>query len=308
MQRLASIDIGSQTIRLLVADVSPDGQLLPVLRNHAIIRLGEGMIDNGYLKNDPIERAVSCISHFIMQAQKLQTACIYAVATACVRAAKNSSFFLNAVFNKTGIMPSVLTGQEEAIMAIGGVGYAVNIVHGHMIVIDIGGGSTELICLYNNRITKTNSIPMGVIGLTEQYLVHDPPSSSDINELQLSIITTMNQHGLLKDLGTYHTILVGTAGTITTLAAMDLSMTEYNCDMINGYTLTLQRIKKLFNVMLSKSKNERGSMPGLEPDRSTVIIAGSAIVLEIMKVLNLKTLQVSDAGLLEGVLLQKIRT
>ncbi len=121
MRRLASIDIGSQTIRLLVADVSPDGRLLPVLRNHAIIRSGEDMLDTGTLKDESIARAVACIAHFTQQALKLQPAGIYAVATACVRAAGNKAVFLNEVYNQTGVMPTVLTGQEEALVALAGV-------------------------------------------------------------------------------------------------------------------------------------------------------------------------------------------
>jgi exopolyphosphatase/guanosine-5'-triphosphate,3'-diphosphate pyrophosphatase len=308
MRRLASIDIGSQTIRLLVADVSSDGKLLPVLKNRAIIRLGESMNADSYLKTESIERAVSCIADFIDQAQKLQPISIYAVATACVRAAKNKTYFLRMIFNKTGIIPTVLTGQEEALTTLEGVKSVLNKTHEPMIVLDIGGGSTELVYIDNHKIIKTKSIPMGVIGYTERYLMHDPPSVFDIRTIRLAIANKISNNNLFEDNCKNYKILVGTAGTITTLAAIDLCMTEYNPLLINGHVLTVNRMKTLFDVLLSKNIAERERIPGLEPGRSAVIIAGTAIVLEIMLALKKKALQVSDAGLLEGVLLQKINS
>lgn len=307
MRRLASIDIGSQTIRLLVADVSPEGILVPVLRNHAIIRLGADMHESGTLKQNSIAQAVACIENFILQAQKLEPSGIYAVATACVRAADNSAAFLNEVFYQTGVMPAVLTGQEEARMALAGVSSGITCIPESMIVIDIGGGSTELICTRNEKIIKSESLPLGVITLTERYLGHDPPAPADISELRRSILRTMKLHGLLEGTWYNHKLLLGTAGTVTTLAAMDLRMEEYNSAMINGHHLSIQSVQQLFKAMLQKNKTERSTMPGLEPGRSTVILAGTAIVLEIMKSLRTKIIQVSDAGLLEGVLIQKIR-
>jgi exopolyphosphatase/guanosine-5'-triphosphate,3'-diphosphate pyrophosphatase len=308
MRRLASIDIGSQTIRLLVADVSPDGKLLPVLKNSAIIRLGESMNDDSCLTTESIERAASSIADFIDQAQELHPISIYAVATACVRAAKNKTDFLRTIFNKTGIMPTILTGQEEALTALEGVKSVLNKMHAPMIVLDIGGGSTELVYIDDHKIIKTKSIPMGVIGCTERYLMHDPPSVSDISTIRRAIANIISKNRLFEDNGEKYKILVGTAGTITTLAAMDLCMIEYDPLLINGHILTVKRMKKLFDVLLSKNIDERGRMLGLEPGRAAVIIAGTAIVLEIMRALKIKTLQVSDAGLLEGVLLQKINS
>ena len=187
MRRLASIDIGSQTIRLLVADVSPDGKLLPVLKNSAIIRLGESMNDDSCLTTESIERAALCIADFLDQAQKLHPISIYAVATACVRAAKNKTDFLRTIFKKTGIRPTILTGQEEALTALEGVKSVLNKMHAPMIVLDIGGGSTELVYVDDHKIIITKSIPMGVIGCTERYLMHDPPSVSDISTIRRAI-------------------------------------------------------------------------------------------------------------------------
>ena len=175
-----------------------------------------------------------------------------------------------------------------------------------MIVLDIGGGSTELVCINNNTILKTESIPLGVITLTERYLGHDPPTPNDISELRHAIGKTILLHGLLEGMWKNHKLLLGTAGTITTLAALDLGMNEYNGDRINGHLLTKHTVEQLFEVLLKKNSSERGALPGLEPDRATVILAGTALVLEIMKALRMETIQVSDAGLLEGVLIQKI--
>jgi exopolyphosphatase/guanosine-5'-triphosphate,3'-diphosphate pyrophosphatase len=306
MQRLASIDIGSQTIRLLIADVFPDGHLVPVARNHAVIRLGEGMLNSGIIKDASIARAVACIAHFIQQAQKLHPAGIYAVATACVRSAKNSDIFLNAVCNHTGVKPIVLTGQEEALTALAGARCCISSIPESMIVLDIGGGSTELVSIRNTNVIQTVSIPLGVIELTERYLHHDPLFPSDITRLQCTIQSTCKLHGLLEGSWKNHAMLLGTAGTVTTLAAMDLRMTEYSGDLINGHILTVQRLKQLYKSLLCKSSAERSRIPGLEPDRSTVIISGTAIVLEIMQALALDVLQVSDAGVLEGILIQKV--
>jgi len=306
MRRLASIDIGSLTIRLLVADMEGGVGLTPVFKDRAIIRLGEGVAENGFLNQEAMNRAVSCIADFKHKASLMHSEETYATATACVRAAANRNDFLQAVHNIAGIMPRVLTGDEEARTSLAGVKSVLHDVPPSMIVVDIGGGSTEFTSMLGTGITRAASIPWGVIGLTERFFRHDPPAISEVNALRTWIRSGLRVQGISDTVFTRAEALIGTAGTVTTLAAMDIGLAVYDARKINGYCLTKTSILKLFNELISLPVEARSMLKGLENGRAAVMPAGAAILIEAMDLLRKSTVQVSDAGLLEGILLQKI--
>lgn len=310
MKKFASIDIGSQTIRLLVAECNAAGGFTPLYRDRSIVRLGEGMNREKHLKQDSIERAVRCISNFVKKAKEYNVSEIFPVATACVRNAENTRSFLETVYSQTAIMPSVISGEEEALLSLKGVQSVVTSGNGISLIIDIGGGSTEFIVTRNTTLSMTESIPLGVIGLSENHLLHDPPLSREITALKDNISHILkSQSSLLQKFAEderSRPSLVGTAGTVTTLAAMDLKMTDYNPDKINGHILLCNNIEKLFEEMIALSSQKRSLMPGLETGRAIVIIPGTVIVQTIMEIFDRKELMVSDAGLLEGVILEKM--
>jgi len=306
MQRLASIDIGSQTIRLLVAERTDSGTFIPVYRDRSIVRLGEGMNEKNHLMQASIDRALTCISQFVNKARQYNASKIFPVSTACVRKAENRAEFLEKVKETSGVTAEVLTGEKEALLALKGVLSVCNCGCASSLVIDIGGGSTELNHIENNSLASVESIPLGVIGLSEKHLQSDPPLTPEIKSLQQDILNILNSESrILRHLNP-GPLLFGTAGTITTLAAMDLKMTEYDPHRINGHVLSHNKIEKLCKEMISLPSWKRCLMPGLEQGRSIVIIPGTVIVLEIMEILSCTKIKVSDAGLLEGVILEKL--
>jgi len=308
MKRLASIDIGTQTIRLLIADCNDNGEIKPIHRARQIIRLGAGMNTSKTLAEDNIKNAINCISSFKNIADKYKVENIFAASTACVREASNANDFIKRVYNKTGITSDILSGKQEALLSLRGVQSVIKEPN-HSLVIDIGGGSTEFILIRNNKIIITESIKLGVVSLAEKFLLNDPPLPEECdlikNELSKTLLSVskrinepVNQNSVPD--------LIGTAGTITTLAAMDLKMSVYNPELINGHILKLKAVKSIFENLVNLPSTERISIIGLEKGREIVIIPGILILTNIMKMLNSEKLTISDSGLLEGILLDKI--
>ena len=308
MPRYASIDIGTQTIRLLIADADSTGKLLPVYRDRSIIRLGEGMTENNFLQKSSAERALTCINNFINIAHQFESQKIFAVATSCVREAQNGKDFLENIYRETSVAVRLLSGDEEAGLSLLGVQSVFQNNHGHALIIDIGGGSTELILTNGRTVELIESLALGVVYLSEKYFHNDPPLENELfdltNEINHILTTNCNIYTNLNFKTTVNLRLIGTAGTVTTLAAMKLKMTEYAIDQINGCILTRDELEHIYKEMILIPSNIRRNIPGLEPGREVVIIAGARIVLSIMDLFALRDISVSDAGLLEGILLE----
>jgi exopolyphosphatase/guanosine-5'-triphosphate,3'-diphosphate pyrophosphatase len=308
MKRLASIDIGTQTIRILIADCNDNGEIKPVYRDRQIIRLGADMNSNLHLAEKNIRNAINCISSFKNIADKYGVEKIFAASTACVREASNSNDFIESVYNNTAITPAVLSGEQEALLTLKGV-QSVTSHSNYLLVIDIGGGSTEFILTKNNKIIISESIKLGVVSLSERFLHNDPPLpeelsliNSEISKILLSgsksINASVNKNSVPG--------LIGSAGTITTLAAMDMKMNVYDPDIINGHVLKIKTIESLFEQLIKIPSTERNCFNGLEKGREIVIIPGISILTSIMNLIGSEKLTVSDSGLLEGILLDKI--
>ena len=306
MKRYAALDIGSQTIRLLVAEYDFKRGLIPVCRDRSIICLARGMNKTGMLALDSIERAVECISGFIEKAKKNGATEIYPVATACVRDANNAHLFIDKVCAQTGIIPSVVSGEEEAALAVTGALTACNIksVVSQSLIIDIGGGSTEITIISKNRDFHVESISLGVIGLSEKYLLTDPPLPDELRLLVKHVsLTIENKFGYLQN--TKLQSMIGIAGTITTLAAMDLRMNEYEPKKINRHVLKRNAVNRLLSKTIALPLNKRSLLPGLETERALTVIPGIVILLAVMDMFNISEMTVSSWGILEGILLQK---
>jgi exopolyphosphatase/guanosine-5'-triphosphate,3'-diphosphate pyrophosphatase len=310
MPRYASIDIGTQTIRLLIADSDSSGKIIPVYRDRSIIRLGEGMAEKVCLQKSPMERAASCIKKFVKLAHQYNAQQILAAATSCVREAQNGKDFLEAVYRETGVVVRLLSGHEEAGLSLRGVQSVFHDNYGRSLIVDIGGGSTELILTHGTTVEVMESLPLGVVHLSEKYFHNDPPSPKELsdltNDITFALTTNCNTYNNMHIKGINNLRLIGTAGTVTTLAAMNLKMTEYDIEKINGCLLTQGELEHIYDTIILISSNIRINYPGLEPGREVVIIAGTKILLSIMDLFGLRDITVSDAGLLEGILLEAI--
>jgi exopolyphosphatase/guanosine-5'-triphosphate,3'-diphosphate pyrophosphatase len=309
MPRYASIDIGTQTIRLLVADFDSSAKLIPVFRDRAIIRLGEGMSENNCLQKKSMERALTCIHNFVKIARYYKAQTIFAVATACVREAQNRADFLAAIKRETNVSVRLLSGNQEAGLSLRGVKSVFHANQACSLIVDIGGGSTELILTSGGTVVLMESLPLGVVHLSEKYFHSDPPSPKQVSDLTnyISYIlsTNCNSFTNLISKGINCFRFIGTAGTVTTLAAMSLKMTQYDIEKINGCMLTRTELEHIYKEMISIPSNIRRNISGLEHGREVVIVAGLRIVLSLMEYFEVSEMFVSDAGLLEGILLEK---
>lgn len=307
---IASIDIGTQTIRLLVAVPAANNAVRAVHRDRRIVRLGAGVLPDRYLREDAMRRGVDCIAMFADDARRFGASAIHAVATACVRSAPNADTFLDRVQSASGIRPQVITGREEACLTLVGVQSACPPGTGPAVVVDIGGGSTECVLLENGSPCCDESLPLGVVSLAEPLPDSAPPAAAALVSLSSHIRAVIASESRVLQTCVQPAappVLIATAGTATTLAAMDLCMTAYDPDRINGHRLDRSTLQRMLNHLCRLLPAERSRLPGLEPGRAQVIIPGTMLLLEIMERCRCEACIVSDAGLLEGVVHDVLR-
>lgn len=310
--RCASIDIGTNTLRLLIADRDPGSAILPVLYKRAITRLGGGYTEDAGISPEAAERTVKVLEDFSRLIAENHVQEVFASATSVVRRAKNKESFLSSVSTRTGINPSVISGTEEARLALAGVLSVLTDKAEKRLVIDIGGGSTEFIATRGTEIAGAWSMEMGVVHLTERHIASDPPKEAELSgmEAEITEVLTMLMMDMAEDgieLADYSAasgcVLVGTAGTITTLAALDMGLAAYDRDRVNNYTLKKERVQGLYRHLAGLTLKQREEVLSLEKGREDLIIPGSAIAGLVMDGFGFNELMVSDAGLLEGAII-----
>jgi exopolyphosphatase/guanosine-5'-triphosphate,3'-diphosphate pyrophosphatase len=310
MSLYASIDIGSNTLRLLIGEIK-DNRIYDICYKRTITRLGLGILQTGKLHDTPIEASIGVLKDFSSLISSYHVKHVKAVATSAIREASNADIFIQRVLAETGISIQVISGQQEAELTLKGILSSLTehaaLIYQSFLIIDMGGGSTEWICYKNKQCLDKGSIPTGVIKLYGQCIKTDPVSKTDISKLNNEIVPHI--HALAKhvarsiDTGTR---LIGTAGTFTTLAAIDLELDTYEREKIHLHRLSLSTLHKishnLFPLVLEARKNVRG----LEPERADLIIPGIQFTIKLMEIFHFNELIVSDYGLLEGVLLDII--
>ena len=305
MMRLAGIDIGTLTCRLLIADLSPDGRLRAVRSERKILRLGEGVDQTKQLSSAAMDRVLQCLKEWreTIDASSVDTAAV--VATSAVRDAENRDEFLDRVKRETGFEVELLSGEEEARRTLLGIRSGLPVGVTDLLALDIGGGSTEFILDRPGQNPVVRSIDIGVVRLCERLLHHDPPTDEEIRQAREWI--ARETEAAIADMGNYQTAtFVGTAGTITSLAAMAQKLPAYEPARIHNYTLQLDSIQELEQTLLSRKKADRVGLPGLEKCREEVIAAGAIIIRTVMETLGEKQCLVSDLGLREGVLIDLV--
>ncbi len=301
-RRLAGIDIGTLTCRLLIADLSPGSPLKELRSDRRILRLGEGVDQTKRLGAAAIDRVIACLIEWRRLINRYRADASTAVATSAVRDAANRDEFLARVKRETGFDVEVITGEEEARRTLLGIRAGLPPGVTDMLALDIGGGSTEFILDRPDHAPIVRSIDLGVVRLCERVLHHDPPSADEVQQARTwvrgeteSAVAGMPRSG--------HTTFVGTAGTITSLAAMAQKLSAYEPARIHNYLLKLKTVRELEETLLSRTKAQRIGLPGLEKNREEVIAAGAIIIRTVMETLGVSTVLVSDLGLREGVLI-----
>jgi exopolyphosphatase / guanosine-5'-triphosphate,3'-diphosphate pyrophosphatase len=283
--RVAAIDQGTNTTRLLVADVD-DGRLREIVRRTEITRLGEGVDERHRLLPLPVARVRNCLTEYRREAEQLGAERTLLVATSAVRDAENGEAFLGEVEWSYGFATRLLSGDEEAELMLRGVGT----IDTGTLVLDIGGGSTELVML-DSRV----SLDVGSVRLTERFLHSDPPTGDELAACAQQV------RPLLPSLDP--TSAVGVAGTITTLAALDLGLDEYDRERVHGHDLSRAGVERQLERLAALPLAKRREVPALEPERAPVIVAGAVIAREVLAAYGLDEMTVSEHDILDGIAL-----
>jgi len=294
---VAAIDLGTNTARLLIAEQAPYRQLL---LKRTITRLGGGFTRERGLSEEAQQRSLAALAAFAGEMERFQVTRVRAVATSAVRDAANGQEFCRRVQEETGISLEVIDGTEEAVLTLRGVASILDDKSGDLAVFDVGGGSTEYTLACGVEHVFSRSLPIGVVRLTE--------GKSGVAEMEDKIrreLSGYRQELESAGLGDRFAkaTLIGTAGTATTLAAIQLGMTDYDYRKVNNHTLPLSEVERIFELLKPLTPQERLAVPGLEPGREDLIIAGTLVVLCTMRVFGFSTFKVSDSGLLEGLIL-----
>ncbi len=308
MQRLASIDVGSNTIRLLIADPAVSAPVRPIQVERRITRLGENFLPDKILQPTAMDRSIAALKEFVELMGQNGVSEYSAGATAVVREASNGSNFLNLVQRQTGLGVRLLSGSEEAKLSLLGVASVISTKKTSMVVFDIGGGSTELVWQGqgDGSAMESSSLPVGVVHLTETFLQGDPPGHEPCLQLREYVSSVLTELSFHKDF--HDTLWVGTAGTVTTLASMWYELAEYDPERINGTVLARTWLADLCTRLADMKLTERRKLTGLEPGREDIILAGGLVTLELMDIFDFSRFTVTDAGLLEGLFLDLCRT
>jgi exopolyphosphatase/guanosine-5'-triphosphate,3'-diphosphate pyrophosphatase len=306
---LAGIDIGTNTLRLLVAETGPDS-FHEIYSDRKITRLGQDLDRTGILSRDAEERSLGVLHDFTEQIRRFAPVRTAAIGTSALRKASNSSAFIGNVKDRTGLDITVISGEEEARLTLRGVAQAVAGAGGKRkgdllkasLVIDIGGGSTEIIMTGSYQSPVIASLPLGAVYLTERFISHDPPTGEELGLLRRSIEDILETSaGLIKP--ERSSVFVGTAGTITTLAAIDQGLAVYDHERINCSVLTRDALDDMVRKLSAMTIAERRTIRGLEQGREDIILAGAIVTQAIMKRFRYTSMLVSDWGLREGIVL-----
>jgi len=302
-RRLAGIDIGTLTCRLLIADHTLGHPLKELRSDRRILRLGEGVDQTKQLSPAAMDRVIHCLHEWrrIIESHHVEATAV--VATSAVRDAVNRAEFLERVKREAGFEVELISGEEEARRTLLGIRSGLSTGVTDILALDIGGGSTEFILDRSGQKPIVRSIDIGVVRLCERLLHHDPPTDEEVQQAREWV--ARETKSAVANMGDYrHATFVGTAGTITALAAMAQKLTTYEPARIHNYVLTLDKIRELEQTLLSRSKAERVGLPGLEENREEVIAAGAITIRTIMETLGCQSVLVSDLGLREGVLIE----
>ena len=300
--RVSTIDVGTNTVRLLVADVVGPETWKIVAAHQTVTRLGEGLAAAGALGEAPMMRTLAVLSDYVARAERLAATRVRLVATSAVREATNGSVFVAAVERATGRRVEVVSGEEEARLMLRGVRSGLRGLAGTIVTFDVGGGSTEYILAENERIGAAVSIRLGVIPLAERFPFADGVDWNRYAVLLAEVRARLERELPQKIRSARVAHLVGTAGTVTTLAALDLGLVEYEPQRVQGHQLSRATIERLLGRLGGLSVAARAALPCVEPGRADLIIPGIAIVTATLDALGIATLVVSDWGLREGIL------
>jgi exopolyphosphatase/guanosine-5'-triphosphate,3'-diphosphate pyrophosphatase len=299
--RLAAIDVGTNTVLLLVAERRGEG-FAPLLERAEITRLGRGVDASGRLDPAAIADTVQVLAGFARAARELGAKIVACVATSAARDAANGGEFFAAAKAAAGLVPEVIAGEEEARLVWTSAWRDFGRDGEPLAVLDVGGGSTELSCGEGPAPRRRVSLQVGAVRLAERHQGGDPPSADEVSQLRAAAREAVRP---LAAMGAAGGRLVGVAGTVTTLAAVSQALPVYDAERVHGSPLALAEIDRLAGTLAALTVRERAALPGMEPKRADVILAGAIVLAEAMRAAGFDRLTVSDRGVRWGLVYER---
>ena len=296
----AAVDCGTNSTRLLISDGRTQ-----IERHMRVTRLGAGVDRTGRLDPEAIERTLSVMRDYRAIMDRYEVAGVRIAATSASRDAANRADFFGPATEILGAEPELISGTEEAQLSFDGATRDLPPVDGRTLVVDIGGGSTEF-ALGTDELESSLSVDMGCVRMTEKFLHHDPPLAEELS----NALSVVEQH--LDDVarevpGAGDAVrFVGLAGTVTTIAAVELGLAEYSRDAIHHFVLTRDAAEDVFRTLATEALEDRRHNPGLDPGRVDVIVGGCCVLLGIFRYFGFSECVVSEADILDGLILSQL--
>ncbi|KUH35822.1 MULTISPECIES: Ppx/GppA phosphatase family protein [Streptomyces] len=299
MTRVAAVDCGTNSIRLLVADVDPDaGTLVDLDRRMTVVRLGQGVDRTGRLAPEALERTFAACRAYAAVIRELGVEKVRFVATSASRDAENREEFVRGVVDILGVEPEVVSGDQEAEFSFTG---ATRELEGddEYLVVDIGGGSTEFV-VGRAHVRAARSVDVGCVRLTERHVRTDPPSPAEVAAIRADVRAALELAGATVPLREPRT-LVGLAGSVTTVAAVALGLEEYDSAAIHRSRVSYEQVAAVTDRLLAATHDERAAIPVMHPGRVDVIVAGALVLREVMEYVGASEVVVSEHDILDGI-------
>jgi exopolyphosphatase/guanosine-5'-triphosphate,3'-diphosphate pyrophosphatase len=297
MSRVAAVDLGTNSTRLLVAEIDA-GRISELARETRITRLGEGVDERRRLLPVAIARVRNVLSDYRRAAEGLDVETTLLIATSAVRDAENGEAFLGEIEWSYGFVTQLLSGHDEAMLMFRGV-TADRTLTGGAVIVDIGGGSTELVACAPDGVRWHDSLDIGSVRLTERFLHSDPPTPAEQEEAATAVRALLAER-VPDEIRSDTRSAIGVAGTITSIAALALGLEEYDRDRVHGFELGADALEEQLRRLAAAPLEERRQLRPLDPDRAPVIVAGAIIAVEVLRSFGVDKLEVSEHDILDG--------
>ena len=296
MKRVAVIDIGSNSIKFFVGEQGTDSTIQTIVDKNDIARLGEGLSETGRISDEALERNAQSVAAFAAEAKELGADIIVCVGTMALRSAANSADFVVRVKGLCGIEVQIIPGEEEARLSYLAILSGMPVPDGDLVIFDTGGGSTEFIFGHGTELVNRFSVNLGAIRITEKFFADDPVKPGSTEAAMQEIDREFAQAGV----NGRPVKVVGMGGAVTSMGAVKHKMVKYDPDVMRGSALTKADIAEQIAAYREKTIAQRREMPGLQPKRADVILAGACILWDIVDRLGVDQLIISDRGLRHG--------
>ncbi len=307
MTRVAAVDCGTNSIRLLVAEVVPDpdgtpARLVDLDRRMEVVRLGQGVDRTGRLDPAALARTLAVLETYAQRARELDASAVRMVATSATRDAANAATFTAGVRAVLGVEPEVISGQQEAELSYRGAtaGVPAALAPSPRLVVDIGGGSTEVVLGVGDTVLAARSVDVGCVRMTERHLHADPPTAAQVAAATRDIEAALDLVGEVVPLRVAAS-LVGLAGSVTTVAALSLGLRAYDPVAIHGSTVPAARVRRISDELLAMPSGERAALGVMHPGRVDVIAAGALVLRLVLERTGLGHVVVSEHDILDGI-------